>query len=1082
MKTKAELLQELINKKNSVPGLNEVLKHLVIAKGEKGDKGDTVVGPQGPCGFQGESIVGPQGPKGDKGDSPSSTDLRKIIIPLIPEPIPGLQGPQGIPGNDATLPELNKLVSLAKEELKKEPIHIKDIKGTEKLIEFLKLGGFRGGGGGGGSVSPLTTKGDLYTYSTVNARLAVGTNGQILSADSTQATGLKWIAAPASTLAGISAASLTTPNSLYTMTSTIPVEFKTSGGISALKITESTGGVTMGATLGVTGITTLSANVTLNGSAAEMLSLKGTGSSSNYIGIYNNGAVLKSLFGVAINNDALITGAVSGDVAWRSVNTNMLFSVDNGTTANMYIKASNGNVGIGTTSPGYKLDVGNGSANGNGTSTVFLNVSNGILFTSNVKSATRTNLWAMDAFGTNFPIFYSTGTSPSILAISGTNSPTTTPTAANNVMSWNVDNFRVGIGTEAPAFILDVLGKGTAVASVAAQFIGGTSNAAGGIKIGGWDSTSGGIWAAGVTPTQSNHMLRGDGNGTLLNTPSGTALIFSVAGTSMWYIAPNGHFVANSDNTYDIGASGATRPRAGYFGTSLTVGGTGAVVLTNPGADAMSLRFQGNNTGFGLKSGGSINTYVNNAITAVFGATNGTDPAYFILPGNGAASVSGELLSGTWFTGGTSTTTKPSLLIEPTGTTSTGWSTSGTGLGVNAAAAFAGMLIDAQIAGVSTFNAQNGWVALNNTTVGAGPSARFDLNSNQSTSANDKNWRFLTNGTANGSFEFQYSINAHDWNGGGTSVITALRTGFVGIGTTGPNYKLDVIGSADGAASSLRIGNATYDSRLRIEGTQPYMIGMKNGAANNYIWMGATTGGGYQFSDQGGTALVTFSSTGVVNLTNNLLWTTDNTYDIGASGATRPRDFFLGRNATIGGTLAVTGVTAIGGSADANWKLKVISSDAVNGLLVAGTSKGVRFYSSASTYTIEGSDNTGAGSVQPLQISGTSLAFALSGTNKWQIDTGANFIATTDNTYDIGASGATRPRTGYFGTKVIAPLIESTGTVRLKGYTVATLPAGTQGDTVYATDLLTPTYLVAAVGGGAVVGPVFYNGAAWVSY
>lgn len=45
---------------------------------------------------------------------------------------------------------------------------------------------------GGGITSPLTTKGDLWGFSTVDARLPVGSNNQVLTADSAQALGVKW--------------------------------------------------------------------------------------------------------------------------------------------------------------------------------------------------------------------------------------------------------------------------------------------------------------------------------------------------------------------------------------------------------------------------------------------------------------------------------------------------------------------------------------------------------------------------------------------------------------------------------------------------------------------------------------------------------------------------------------------------------------------------------------------------------------------------------------------------------------------------------------------------------------------------
>lgn len=56
----------------------------------------------------------------------------------------------------------------------------------------------------GSAASPLTTKGDLYGFSTLDARIPIGANNTVLTADSAQTLGLKW-AAISSTFVGASA-------------------------------------------------------------------------------------------------------------------------------------------------------------------------------------------------------------------------------------------------------------------------------------------------------------------------------------------------------------------------------------------------------------------------------------------------------------------------------------------------------------------------------------------------------------------------------------------------------------------------------------------------------------------------------------------------------------------------------------------------------------------------------------------------------------------------------------------------------------------------------------------------------------
>ena len=100
-------------------------------------------------------------------------------------------------------------------------------------------------------------------------------------------------------------------------------------------------------------------------------------------------------------------------------------------------------------------------------------------------------------------------------------------------------------------------------------------------------------------------------------------------------------------------------------------------------------------------------------------------------------------------------------------------------------------------------------------------------------------------------------------------------------------------------------------------------------------------------------------------------------------------------------------------------------------------------------------------------------------TNSHALLISAGAVTNTTNGYGLtvnAPTGATNNYAAQFlgGTTIFgAP-------ARLKNYTVATLPAGVQGDTAYVTDALAPVWGATVAGGGAVVIPVFYNGANWI--
>lgn len=72
------------------------------------------------------------------------------------------------------------------------------------------------------------------------------------------------------------------------------------------------------------------------------------------------------------------------------------------------------------------------------------------------------------------------------------------------------------------------------------------------------------------------------------------------------------------------------------------------------------------------------------------------------------------------------------------------------------------------------------------------------------------------------------------------------------------------------------------------------------------------------------------------------------------------------------------------------------------------------------SFTLE-TEAAGTGTLRDIYFNAQRLIFQSAGTNRWMIDATGIINAMSDNSYDIGASGANRPRTIYAGTSMVVP-------------------------------------------------------------
>ncbi|MFA6082137.1 MAG: tail fiber domain-containing protein [Patescibacteria group bacterium] len=371
-------------------------------------------------------------------------------------------------------------------------------------------------------------------------------------------------------------------------------------------------------------------------------------------------------------------------------------------------------------------------------------------------------------------------------------------------------------------------------------------------------------------------------------TQTGTSAGMSVQGNSL-----------TTGNLVDVSSSSLTSGNLANLAVTSTAGtasGSGkALNIAVSGANANTAF-----TAYGLYSSVTNTNATSGTNVAAYLTASGATTANYALQiaagqlisqSNGAASTPAALLTGTWFSGGDATTTKPQLLVEPAGTTSTGWSTAGTGIGVNAATGFTGNLIDAQLNGVSKFAVSSAGVitaagTINGATISGGTLSGGTYSGTASTGA------------------AAYSLIAQ-----GGDVNLQASTGIANINMASAQNYLRVYASDNTDYVQLThdgtdgiISSSSGNLILQGTGTNQLLLGA-SGNASNLVFAENSS-----ITSTGGKTITVGTGTDIVNL--NTAGVTYNVTELtAAAGLT------VTGNATITGTLDATLAAAGAGTA-----------------------------------------------------------------------------------------------------------------------------------------------------------------------